>query len=107
MAGRANALCLFLSRGDDLQQHIYRVSEVNQHIKQLIDADRECFGQPGQVIQRQSPLAGFQPAQRRQVDAGPVGDVLQCQPLLGAQLTQPSPHPEVDAALIAVCRHGN
>ena len=39
MAGRANALCLFLSRGDDLQQHIYRVSEVNQHIKQLIDAD--------------------------------------------------------------------
>lgn len=31
-------LCLFLSGGEGLQQHIYRVSEVNQMVKQLIDS---------------------------------------------------------------------
>ena len=55
------------------------------------------------MIQREPALARLEPAERRDVQVGPVGDLLQRQSLLGAELAQPSPDPCVHAL---VCLHG-
>jgi hypothetical protein len=48
------------------------------------------------VIEGEAPLAGLQAAQRRDVDARALGDLLQREAALGAQLAQPPPDAGVD-----------
>ena len=48
--------------------------------QQVVGADRQRFGQPGQMVEGQPALARFQPAQRGDVDAGAGGHVLQVSP---------------------------
>jgi len=59
------------------------------------------------VVEREAALARFEPAQRRHVDARAVGDVLQRQPALHAQLPQTLPDPHIDVVVgWSFCLHG-
>jgi hypothetical protein len=58
------------------------------------------------VVERQAPLAGLQATERRDVEAGALGDLLERQSLLGAQLAQPATDADINRLSISVCRHG-
>jgi NADPH-dependent 2,4-dienoyl-CoA reductase/sulfur reductase-like enzyme len=59
------------------------------------------------VIQREATLARLEPAQRRHVDVGPGGDLVEGQAALRTQLPQPSANAEIDVVVVRViCLHG-
>jgi hypothetical protein len=75
--------------------------------EQLVCAHPERRGQSGDVVEGEPALARLQPAERREVDAGPLGDLLQRQPPFGAKLAQPPADPRVDWLLMSrPCRYG-
>ena len=72
--------------------------------EQVVGADAERRGERGEVVEREPALAGLEAAERREVDVRALGDLGEREPLLGAELAQPSPDADVDGLLI--CRHG-
>ncbi|BBX02045.1 hypothetical protein MMOR_29810 [Mycolicibacterium moriokaense] len=73
--------------------------------KQFVSAHRESGGQAGQMVERQPPLAGFETAQRRHVDAGPARNLVEGEPPLHAQLAEATAHPQIYTFLV-FCLHG-
>jgi hypothetical protein len=71
--------------------------------QELVGGDPERLGKAGEVVEREAPLAGFQPAERRDVQAGARRDGFERQPALGAQLAQAPADAAVDGL---VCLHG-
>ena len=58
------------------------------------------------MVEGQSALTRFQPAERRHVDSRAARDVLQRQAALDAQISQASTNPQVDVVLGGVvCLH--
>ena len=63
-------------------------------------------GKSRDVIERESPLAGLESAEHRDVDVRPVTHLLQREALLVTELTEPSPHSFIDRFWSRVCLHG-
>ena len=74
--------------------------------EQIIGRDTERGGKPRDVIERESPLAGLESAEHRDVDVRPVTHLLQREALLVTELTEPSPHSFIDRLWRRICLHG-
>src|SRR5215217_8254810 len=75
--------------------------------QEFVGADRQRFGEAGEMVESESTLTGFEPAERGHVDARAAGDVLQSQAALEAQITQTSANTQVDVVFGGlVCLNG-
>ncbi len=54
--------------------------------EKFVGADRKCGGEPGDVVQGEATLAGLESAEHRDIDAGPVADLLKGEALFVAEL---------------------
>src|SRR5687768_9573435 len=81
-----------------------RVS-VRRRSEEVIDRYTEPGGQPGEVVESEPPLTGLQSTQRRGVDVGSIGDLLQGEPSLRPDLPQSPADADIDRLLWSVCLH--
>ena len=58
------------------------------------------------MVEREAPLPGLEPAERRHVDAGSFGDLLEGQTLLRPQFLEAPANPYIDRLVVLVCLHG-
>jgi hypothetical protein len=71
--------------------------------EQVVGGDVEGGGEPRDVVEGQATLAGLEAAEGGDVDVRPLGDLLEGQLALGAQLAQPSADLGVDRIVCVVC----
>lgn len=72
--------------------------------EQVVGSDAEGGGERGEVVERQTPFAGLESAERRDVDGRPGRDGLECQAALDAQLAQQSPDAFADRFRAQECQ---
>ena len=75
--------------------------------QQFVGADRQRFGETGEMVQGQATLARLEAAEGGHVDAGATSHVLERQTALNTQFPQPPSNPQVDIVLrLRHCLHG-
>ena len=65
-------------------------------VQQLVGADAERGGEPGQMVEREPALARLQAAERRDVHPRARGDRFERQAALRSQLAEPPAHMRID-----------